>query len=335
MISGNLVSLSLSLSLYFYLRFLLRRIKPEVERKADYLKLQREKLEKDLHTLSEENRTKAEGVGNLVKLYDITKAICSSLKEEEVFNNFRGLLGKHMSFDDCRFIKTESQLPQFKGYTVFPLGSQARPDGYLLISGLDRNNSAKFEILRQQFLLGIKRASLYQAVAELAITDSLTGLFSRRYLMQRFGEEIERSRKFKFKFAVLMIDIDHFKSFNDHYGHLVGDAILKEAARLIKENIRQIDVVGRYGGEEFIVLLTEIERDQALFAAERIRQSIHEKVIKAYDEKINVAASIGLALFPEDAGEAISLIEKSDQALYSAKNAGRNRVCVYGDSQAK
>jgi diguanylate cyclase (GGDEF)-like protein len=201
--------------------------------------------------------------------------------------------------------------------------------GYLLVSGIDEHDRDKFGILAQEFMLGIKRAILYQRVQEMAITDSLTGVFSRRYLMERFNEEVERSKKFNYNFSFLMVDIDHFKGYNDRYGHLVGDAILKEVARAIKENIRQIDLVGRYGGEEFSVILTETDRGGAEFAAERIRQAIEQKNIRVYDETLQATISIGIAIFPDNATDPGELIEKADQALYQAKQAGRNRVCVY------
>jgi diguanylate cyclase (GGDEF)-like protein len=190
-------------------------------------------------------------------------------------------------------------------------------------------DSEKFQILSQQFLLGIKRAILYQKVQALSITDGLTGVFSRRYCLERFREEVERSKKFKHNFSFLMIDVDYFKNYNDKYGHLVGDAILREVAATIKENIRQIDLLGRYGGEEFILVLTETGSEQSKFVAERIRKAVEEKQIKVYDENLGITISIGVATFPKDAEVPQAIIEKADQALYCAKEAGRNRVCLY------
>ena len=127
-----------------------------------------------------------------------------------------------------------------------------------------------------------------------------------------------------------MADIDTFKDFNDRYGHLVGDAILKEVARTVKENIRQVDAVGRFGGEEFIVILTETDKNGARFAAERIRQAVEDKRIKVYDEDLKVTISIGVSTFPEDAKDLDAVIDKADKALYRAKQGGRNRVTVFG-----
>jgi diguanylate cyclase (GGDEF)-like protein len=126
-----------------------------------------------------------------------------------------------------------------------------------------------------------------------------------------------------------MIDIDKFKNFNDRYGHLVGDAILRDISRTVKETVRQIDFVGRFGGEEIAVVLAETDRDQARFAAERLRQAIENNVIKVYDEELRVTVSIGVATYPQDADDVDTLIENADKALYVAKQTGRNKVCAF------
>ncbi len=186
----------------------------------------------------------------------------------------------------------------------------------------------KFSILAGQFLLGFKRALLYKQVQELSITDSLTGIFTRRHFLERFNEELQRSKKFSYFLSVLMIDIDHFKDFNDRFGHLVGDIIIKATSQSIRENIRQIDMLGRYGGEEFAVILPETDKKEALFVASRIREAVFNKQIKAYDEDLKVTISIGVSVFPDDGGSQELLIEKADQALYRAKDNGRNQVSV-------
>ena len=170
---------------------------------------------------------------------------------------------------------------------------------------------------------------LYHQVQELAITDKLTGVSSRKYCLERLDEELQRSKKLKNSFSVLMVDVDHFKEINDHYGHLVGDVILKDIARVIKDNTRQIDLMGRYGGEEFLIILTETAVDQARFAAERIRTAVENKSVTAYDEHLSVTISIGISSFPMHAIDVASLIDISDKALYKAKESGRNRVVVY------
>jgi len=261
-----------------------------------------------------------------IALYDITKQICKSLEENEIYNSFYNEIKKNMPVEECRFIKGNINLSEYSGFRIFPLKINDQEFGHLLVKGIKDEDENKFNILSQQFLLGIKRSVLYQKVQELAITDGLTGAFSRRYWIERFQEELSRSKKFQYNLSFLMIDIDHFKNFNDCYGHLVGDAILKSTAETIKENLRQIDLIGRYGGEEFSVILTETNKEKAKLAAERIREAIEKKPIKVYDENLKITISIGISTFPDDAKDTINLIEIADRALYQAKENGRNRV---------
>ena len=270
-------------------------------------------------------------VEETVALYDITKRICKSLGEDKVIKEFLESINRHMVLDDCRFLDKDSDLSQYPDYILVPLVVDKHKIGCLAAKGIRQEDVDKFKILSEQFVLGIKRAYLYKKVQELAITDSLTAVFSRRYLMERLYEEIQRSAKFGYRFAFLMIDVDRFKDYNDHYGHLVGDAILKEVSKTIKENIRQIDLVGRYGGEEFSIILTETGGKEAAYAAERIRQAIENRRIKIYDEELRATLSIGVAVFPKDASEAGEIIEAADKALYRAKGEGRNKVCFCAD----
>jgi diguanylate cyclase (GGDEF)-like protein len=144
--------------------------------------------------------------------------------------------------------------------------------------------------------------------------------------MRRYLEEFERAGKFKLELSFLMIDIDYFKKINDSYGHLVGDAVLRETARLIKENIRDIDFIARYGGEEFSVILTETDKAGAIMVAERISSRISRERIKVFDENLNTSVSVGVATFPDNTIHSDVLIELADKAMYKAKVSGRNRV---------
>lgn len=290
---------------------------------CDELSCENDKLRKinnDLERIVEET----------VALFDITKNICRTLDEEQVFQTFCKEINKYVNVRDCRFLKPGDELAEEQDYVRLPLKIDSNQLGHLAVSGLDPNEINKFHILAQQFLLGIKRAMLYKKVQELAISDSLTQVFSRRYFLERLKEELERSKKYKHAFSFFMLDIDNFKTYNDRYGHLVGDAVLREIARAIKENIRQVDLVGRYGGEEFSLILPETDREQSLIAAERIRQAVENKLIKVYDEDLRVAVSIGISAFPKDGKSIQTIIEKADQALYRAKQTGKNKVCCCG-----
>lgn len=280
-----------------------------------------------LRSLLEEERGK---LSRIVAIYEITGEICKSLDEDKLCSVLREQAVKYFGGEvKCGFSKA-AEMPETsggKGEVLLPLSIDGRMFGYLSVMNLRDDQREQFHILGQQFILGLKRAELFKRVQILAVTDSLTNTFSRRYWAERFREEIIRSKHFNYKFSFLMIDIDHFKFYNDHYGHLVGDVILKEAASIIRENIRQIDLLGRYGGEEFSLILTETDKEGALFAAERIRHAVESRQIKAYDEELHITISIGVSTFPKDASEMEKLVDCADSYLYMAKNGGRNRVC--------
>ena len=227
--------------------------------------------------------------------------------------------------------KTEIYMQKDDGstYAAIPLLSENKFVGILTIDNLSKVDFDRFLIVAMQFALGIKKVLLYETVEELAITDGLTGLYTRRYFFERFDEELQRSKRHGFKFSFLMIDIDDFKRCNDTYGHLVGDAVLKEVSHIAKGITREIDLMARYGGEEFSIVLPETDRAGAMLVAERIRKRIEENIFKAYDEKLNMTVSIGLAVYPDDSQEVPDLVEAADKALYAAKSSGKNIVCEY------
>lgn len=160
--------------------------------------------------------------------------------------------------------------------------------------------------------------------------DGLTGLHNHRYFQETLNNELLKSQRFKYKVSLLMIDIDHFKGFNDKYGHPQGDSTLKETAQLLKQTIRAYDVPARYGGEEFAVILPYADHIQALRVAERMRKSVmgHPFPGPNVRENLSVTVSIGVATYPANARTKAELIDRADQALYLAKSEGRNRVCL-------
>ena len=156
----------------------------------------------------------------------------------------------------------------------------------------------------------------------LSITDDLTELYNRRYVMEALGNEVRRSRRLEHPFALLMLDVDHFKEYNDAYGHLAGDAALARVAAILKESTRDVDCAARYGGEEFVVLLPETEAQGATETAQRIQARL------ARDDVVGgkLTLSVGVAQFPEDGESPDELLGGADAALYQAKREGRNRV---------
>ena len=165
----------------------------------------------------------------------------------------------------------------------------------------------------------------------LASTDPLTQTLNRRALMERLVSEIERARRYALVLTLLMLDLDHFKAVNDTYGHLLGDRVLREVSRILQREARTVDVVARFGGEEFVVVLPETSEEGAIAFAERIRLRIAECGIQCDDrlDTVSLTVSIGVASFPSarvDSAE--ELIARADEALYRAKASGRNQVCT-------
>ncbi|MDP1989797.1 MAG: diguanylate cyclase [Syntrophales bacterium] len=187
-----------------------------------------------------------------------------------------------------------------------------------------------------QAALAIRNARLYQKIGQISVTDELTDLFNRRGFFQLGEREFERALRFGRPLSALMLDIDHFKRVNDTYGHPVGDKVLQALADCIRQNTRGIDVAGRYGGEEFTLLLPETDLPVAIQIAERLRQSIADLRIPICRGKgdtppiqIRINVSIGVAFMQPDIPNLSILIERADQALYRAKDSGRNRVVVW------
>jgi len=165
-----------------------------------------------------------------------------------------------------------------------------------------------------------------QALERLSVTDSLTGLYNRRHLMETLGNEVRRSLRLKHHFAVLMADVDHFKHYNDTHGHLAGDEVLRRVAAILRETSREVDTAARYGGEEFLVLLPETDAHGAAEIAQRIRTRLAAETFTGG----KVTISIGTAEFPEHGDSPESLIAMADAALYQAKDEGRDRVVRAG-----
>lgn len=207
-----------------------------------------------------------------------------------------------------------------------PLWREQKPIGVLVADELPEQQLKMLSMVANQLSLQLSRIHLYGQVEALAVTDALTGLFVRGYFLERAREELERSKRHHLCCTLMMADLDFFKQKNDTFGHLVGDVVLKDVARLLQRNLRGIDLIARFGGEEFILLLVETAVEQGLTIAQRLRQLVEVHPIRAYDELITQTVSIGVAGFPEDAQTLEALIEQADQALYAAKRAGRNRV---------
>ena len=166
----------------------------------------------------------------------------------------------------------------------------------------------------------------HEEIYKLATLDGLTKLYNKNFFIERLQDEFGRSQRYGRDLALILFDFDHFKSINDTYGHLAGDEILKTSAELIIRNMRKEDVCGRYGGEEFGVLLPEIPPANALYLAEKIRKLVEVKSFRFNNTDIRATISVGVASLSKDIPDYKTLVQKADQALYRAKNDGRNCV---------
>ncbi len=174
--------------------------------------------------------------------------------------------------------------------------------------------------------VALEHAALYRQTIEMAITDGLTGLYVQRYYKERVRDEVFRALEHKLPLCLLMIDVDKFKDYNDKYGHLVGDKVLKVVAQILKETVRTVDLVARYGGEEFSVLLLKTPWFGAKNVAERIRQKVQAQQIMTSQQATHVTVSIGVSELNPSFKDVESFIDSADQALYQAKSEGRNCV---------
>ena len=160
----------------------------------------------------------------------------------------------------------------------------------------------------------------------MTIVDGLTQIHNKRYLFEALEKELIRARRYERDLSVLMFDIDFFKRINDQYGHLAGDHVLRELARIVQDRIRRDEVFARYGGEEFVIVLPETSLAGAVALAENLRERVGSHGFSFQGEQIPVTISIGCALLQDDKA-ATDLIQRADEKLYQAKRSGRNRVC--------
>ena len=202
--------------------------------------------------------------------------------------------------------------------------------GFFLIS---RNSPPAFssedkqfiETLSASMMTIIKNYQLYERQVQLATTDGMTQLYNHRYFQEALGREISRARRYGAPVSLLYMDIDHFKKFNDTYGHQIGDEVLKLVARTIRRNLRDSDVACRYGGEELVAILPDTSIEGARVAAEKIRKAIESLRLPVDNSRtVGVTISTGVATYPLNAEDKASLIEAADGALYQAKEGGRN-----------
>ena len=233
---------------------------------------------------------------------------------------------------DFRFDLNEAtRLEALRSLIVAPLLHGRRVIGTLRVNSNQPNTFTNddlrlLDIIAVLASSALSNAMLFEQTEELAIRDSLTGLYVRRYFFDRLKEEHRRSLLTQRPLSLLMCDLDHFKDCNDKFGHGVGDLMLAQIAQILKKTSENA-IVARYGGEEFSVLLPETSKAEALILAEKIRETVEKEEFVFRRQRIAMTVSVGVANIPDDTLDLESVIQKSDQALYQAKRQGRNKVC--------
>jgi diguanylate cyclase (GGDEF)-like protein len=237
---------------------------------------------------------------------------------------------------DPRFLEDIDRATGFRTRTILcvPIFRKKKPVAVLeMINKIGapfaRRDLKLLSRLATQVAVALERTHLHDQISSLGITDELTNMYNARYLDQTLEREVRRCKRYGSMMALIFLDLDNFKGINDTHGHPLGSRCLAEVSQIMVKSVRDVDILARYGGDEFVVILPETTVATAWMVAERLHESIGSHIFLA-DEgiKARLTASIGIAGFPDHAQTKADLIRKADEAMYRAKSAGRNRICL-------
>lgn len=262
------------------------------------------------------------------------------------FRSGEGVTGEAVANGDTIYIRDtikESRFLHYKGERIFegsflsiPLIFKKEVLGVLNfhkpeVDGFSEEEQRMLKLVANQIALAIENARLYTKARDLSVKDELTGLYNRRHFQTVLQIEWKRAVRFHRPLSLLMVDVDHFKKYNDTFGHLQGDKVLKEMAQLLKKSIREIDTIARFGGEEFIILLPDTDKKGALAVGEKLRKivEVHRFIDTGTTNISSITISAGVSSYPDDVRDLDDLIDHADIALYDAKDAGRNKIVSY------
>lgn len=279
------------------------------------------KLDKDIQFLyvSMENCLTLHGIfrNKPIKNSDMGKIFLNGIDQTSVFKE-----------------KSQKSIQHIESHITFPLISAGKNIGCISITSIKKEyfNISDVKVL---YLISYQLASALQSnqlineIKQLAIRDPLTGLYNRRHFEELFDHEFFKAKRYSLPLSLIMIDIDMFKTINDTFGHMVGDEILKEVAKIIEKTTRKVDIPARYGGEEFIIGLPNTFLDEATLIAERLRITIQGHIFPFNELKLNLTISGGVATLSQNTNSKEDMINLADEALLISKSSGRNRICMY------
>ncbi len=233
--------------------------------------------------------------------------------------------------DSLPAILKELPLKEMRSFLGIALMEGEDPLGLMLILSMKENafnekQRRLFETIISQVSVTLQNARMYDRMKELAVLDELTGVYNRRFLYLAGNREIDRASRYQKTLSMILIDIDHFKRVNDHFGHIAGDRVLQRLTHIIQEELRSSDILTRYGGEEFIILLPSTSGKAAINVAKRIREAVENMRVQYNEDEITITVSLGVTEYTAQRNSLQAIISDADQALYKAKQNGRNQV---------